>query len=103
MLPVATPIEHSQASSPRSVALPQLPSSSTLPIGVVIWYSDPLETLKLVQGTYTPQVYGHARHTNAVHAEHGLRGFTNGKLSLGDGCRYAAGAAVFRPMMRPTS
>ncbi len=34
---------HSQASSPRSVALPQLPSSSTLSIGVDIWYAVLLE------------------------------------------------------------
>ena len=46
---------HPQASSPRSVALPQLPSSSTLPIGVDIWYTVLLETPSLVQGTFTPQ------------------------------------------------
>ena len=45
----------SQASSPRSVKLPQLPSSGTLSIGAIIWYADLLETLKLVQGTFTPQ------------------------------------------------
>ena len=43
MLPAVTPIEHSQASSPRSVALPQLPSSSTLSIGAIIWYIDLLK------------------------------------------------------------
>ena len=46
---------YSQASSPRSVALPQLPSSSTLSIGAIIWYTDPLETPSFVQGTFTPQ------------------------------------------------
>jgi hypothetical protein len=45
---------HPQASSPRSVALPQLPSSSTLSIGVDIWYTALLETPSLVQGTCTP-------------------------------------------------
>ena len=32
---------HPQASSPRSVTLPQLPSSSTSLSSVVIWYTDP--------------------------------------------------------------
>ena len=45
---------HPQASSPRSVALPQLPSYSTLPIGVDIWYTVLLETPSFVQGTCTP-------------------------------------------------
>ncbi|MFT5524594.1 MAG: hypothetical protein ACI9HK_002549 [Pirellulaceae bacterium] len=45
---------YSQASSPRSVTLPQLPSSSTLPIGAIIWYTDRLEAPSLVQGTFTP-------------------------------------------------
>ena len=41
---------HSQASSPRSVTLTQLPSPSTLPIGDIIWYTDLLEAPKFVQG-----------------------------------------------------
>jgi len=45
---------HTQASSPRSVTSPQLPSSSTLSIGRFIWYTEFLETPSLVQGTFTP-------------------------------------------------
>ncbi|MEZ6104134.1 MAG: hypothetical protein R3E01_34770 [Pirellulaceae bacterium] len=54
----------SQASSPRSVTLPQLPSSSTCTFGNYIWYTAfPLKGLVLVQGTRTPQVKRYARHT----------------------------------------
>ena len=44
---------HSQASFPRLVTLPQLPSCRTLPIGAIIWYTDLLETPSLVHGTLT--------------------------------------------------
>ncbi len=54
------------ASSPRSVALTQLPSPSTLSIGDITWYTDLLETPSLAQGTYTPLHYAHAGRTKAV-------------------------------------
>ncbi len=54
------------ASSPRSVALPQLPSSRALSIGAVIWYPDPLETPNLTQGTGTPQTHAHAGRTKTL-------------------------------------
>ena len=63
---------HSQASSPRSVALTQLPSPSTLSIRDIIWYTDLLETPRLVQGTGstqwngTPLHYAHDGRTNAM-------------------------------------
>ena len=44
----------SQASSPPRIAPTQLPSSRALPIGVIIWYIDLLETPSLTQGTSTP-------------------------------------------------
>ena len=44
---------HPQASSPRSVTLPQLPSSSALSIGVDIWYTVLLKTPSLAHGTFT--------------------------------------------------
>ena len=60
----------SQASSPRSVTLPQLPSSSTCTFGNYIWYTAfPLKGLVLVQGTRTPQVKRYARHTQTVAVE----------------------------------
>jgi hypothetical protein len=64
---------HPQASSPRSVTLPQLPSSRTLPIGVDIWYTALLETPSLVQGTCTPQNHAHAGRTQSAAADAGLR------------------------------
>ncbi len=42
---------HSQASSPRSVALAQLPSPSACSLEAVIWYTDLLEIPYYTQGT----------------------------------------------------
>jgi hypothetical protein len=53
----------SRASFPRSVTLPQLPSSSTCSFWNYIWYTAFPKGLVLVQGTLTPQVSRHARHT----------------------------------------
>ena len=65
----------SQASSPRSVTLAkqaspsQLPSSSTLSIGVIIWYTELLKTSKLIQGTCTPLHHAHAGRTQCGERE----------------------------------
>jgi hypothetical protein len=56
----------SRASFSRSVALPQLPSSSTCSSWNYIWYTAFLKGLVLVQGTCTPQVSRHARHTHGM-------------------------------------
>ena len=71
---------HSQASSPRSVALPQLPSPSTLSIGAYIWYTVLQSIPVFVQGTCTPQVHAHVGRT--VHPSGGSGRNQNGK-SLG--------------------
>ena len=55
---------HSQASSPRSVTSPQLPSPRTVFQWKFIWYTDSLkETGTKYQGTFTPQDHAHAGRT----------------------------------------
>jgi hypothetical protein len=60
---------HSQASSPRWVTLPQLPSPRTFSIGAIIWYTDLLETPSLIQGTCTPQNHARAGRTRTIATE----------------------------------
>ena len=68
------------SSSPRSVSLAQLPSSSTLTIRVEVGILATFETFGLVQRTFTSQVKRHAWRTQAVNgsgsrAARGLRSF----------------------------
>jgi hypothetical protein len=59
-----------------------LPSSSTLPIGVDIWYTALLETPSLVQGTCTPQNHAHAGRTIGERERAGFQLFNLDSLRL---------------------
>ncbi len=54
---------HSQASSPRSVTLPQLPSPRTLSPRMTVGMLPSREPPVFVQGTCTPQVHAHVGRT----------------------------------------